>query len=107
VALSVAAAEAAEPGDIDEALDGLLATVDNLVRDLDVEEAEPSPFEVGLDAERLGVVVSKALGIPRRRGAFARTAAVPTVHSKAFVVGLGFVLIAFEFLVLAWLTSNL
>ena len=72
----------ATPDYIDDALDDLLTTVDDLVRDL------------GIDDDELAAAVLRApVGRP--------------VHSKAFVVGLAVVLILFELLVLAWLLSNL
>jgi hypothetical protein len=98
VRLAVAPDET-EPDYIDEALDGLLMTVDDLVRDLDVEEAERSPFGAGPEADRVGTI-----GGP---GALARGAPPPTVHRRAFLIGVGVVLIAFELVVLAWLLSNL
>jgi hypothetical protein len=81
VPVSLVAEEAAEPDYVDEALDDLLTTLDDLVRDLDVDEAEP-------EAARI------------------RAPAGPPVHSRAFVVGLAVVLILLEFLILAWLLSN-
>jgi hypothetical protein len=103
VPLSVAATQAAEPDYIDEALDGLVTTVDDLVRDLAVNYAESPPvaypFVTEPDPERLGL-----LGGPAAPGG---APAPALVHSKAFVAALVLALIAFEFVVLAWLLSNL
>lgn len=96
VQLAVAPDET-EPDYIDEALDDLLTTVDDLVRDLDVEEAERSHFaEPGADR------VTSIAGPDE----LARAAVAPTVHSRAFLIGVGAVLIAIEFLVLVWLLSG-
>jgi hypothetical protein len=96
VPLSVAPDEA-EPDYIDEALDDLLMTVDDLVRDLDVEEADRISFVAAPD--RVGAIGG--------RGASAGAVVPPRVYSRAFLIGVGAVLIALEFVVLAWLLSNL
>jgi hypothetical protein len=78
VSLSVATATA--PGhEIDDALDGLVTTVDDLARDLAFEDFEP----------------------PRRSSAL--RVAAPRPHGRAYLVAVMVALIAFELLVLDWI----
>jgi hypothetical protein len=89
-AVPAAAVRASDADEIDEALDDLVTTVDDLVHDLG-GPAGSYPA--------LGPVVEVE---PVRR----RAAAPTPVHGKAFTAAVILVLILFEFLVLAWLLSN-
>jgi len=77
--VSVVTDQADDPDYIDDAFDDLLLTVDDLVRDLDVEP-EPAP------AARV-----------------ARAPKPPRVWSKEFAVGVIVVSVILELLILAWL----
>jgi hypothetical protein len=78
-----AARDEPDAEDIDWTLDDLLATVDDLVRDLDVTDFAADESAHG---PRVG---------PDR------------VHSRAFTIAVVFALIVVELLVLVWLLSNM
>jgi hypothetical protein len=86
---------------IDEALDRLVDTVDDLAHDLAIEETEQSAgyaFPTVGDSERLALVLAATA---RRREPLGRR-----VHSTVLVVGVALVMLLLEFAVIAWLFSN-